>query len=366
MGLPSGTEDRPTYSEEDSLLKAAVLEAAKRLVVEDVDEPTWGEHDALIDVRASGVCGSDVHTYRGHHPFRRPPVVLGHEVAGTVIRIGDAVERVKVGDRVAVEPHIYCGECEFCARGLVNLCRNKRVPGVGWAGTFSERIVAPENVIHKLEDSVSFEEGAMLEPLAVAYRAFRTGGIDGESKVAVLGAGAIGSLVAHLCQWTGASELMVTDVKDYNLDFISSLGPCKPVNATETDTVEEGLTLTGGAGFDAVVITSGSRGSFTEAVRLCKPRGTVVAVALYPGEIPFDANLLVTREVTAQGCLTYTSDDFEDVVLLINKGKIDLKPFITERVGLDEAPEVFRRIDEGQDQIKVMIELGKDEGRARS
>ncbi len=110
-------------------MKAAVLEAAKRLVVEEVDEPTPGEHDALIGVHASGVCGSDVHTYLGHHPFRKPPVVLGHEVAGTVIRVGDAVERVKVGDRVAVEPHIYCGECEFCARGLVNLCRNKRVLG---------------------------------------------------------------------------------------------------------------------------------------------------------------------------------------------------------------------------------------------
>ena len=345
-------------------MKAAVLEAAKQLVIKDVEEPTCGEHDVLIDVRASGVCGSDVHTYRGHHPFRKPPVVLGHEVAGTVLRVGGAVEGVRAGDRVAIEPHIYCGECEFCARGLVNLCRNKRVPGVGWAGTFSERIVAPETVVHGLEGSVSYEEGAMLEPLAVAYRAFHTGGIGPESRVAVLGAGTIGSLVARLCQYAEVRDLMVTDVKDYNLDFIASLGRGRTVNAGVADTVEEGLELTDGKGFDVVVVTSGSQGSFTEAVRLCKPRGTVVAVALYPGEIPFDANLLVTREITAQGCLTYTSGDFGDVAQLINQGEIDLKPFITERVGLDEAPEAFRRIDEGQDQIKVMIELGKDEGQA--
>lgn len=340
-------------------MKAAVLEAARSLVVRDVDEPTRGESDVVIEVRASGVCGSDLHTYRGHHPFRKPPVVLGHEVAGTVIGVGGAVEGVRVGDRVAVEPHIYCGGCEFCARGLVNLCRNKRVPGVGWAGTFSERIAAPEAVVHGLEDTVSYEEGAMLEPLAVAYRAFRTGGIGPGSRVAVLGAGTIGSLVARLCQHAGVQELMVTDVKDYNLGFVASLGPCKAVNAGVTDTVEAGLEITDGEGFDAVVLTSGSRGSFTEAVRLCKPRGTVVAVALYPGEIPFDANLLVTREVTAQGCLTYTSDDFEGVVKLVNRGEIDLKPFITERVGLEEAPEALRRIDEGQDQIKVMIEMGE-------
>ena len=293
-------------------------------------------------------------------------MVLGHEVAREVVKVGDAVERLRIGDRVAVEPHIYCGRCEFCAQGLVNLCTDKRVPGVGWAGTFSERIAAPEKVLHQLDDSVSYEEGAMLEPLAVAYRAFRTGRIGAQSTVAVLGAGAIGSLVARLCQGAEVSELMVTDIKGYNLNFISSLGPCKPVNAGATDTVEGGMDLTGGAGFDTVVITSGSRESFTEAARLCKPRGIVVAIALYPGEIPFDANLLVTREITAQGCLTYSSGDFGDVTKLVNDGQIDLKPFITERVGLDEAPGVFRRIDEGQDQIKVMIEFGKDQNSSRS
>lgn len=347
-------------------MKAAVLEAPKKLVIKDVDEPECGEHEVLIEVQASGVCGSDVHTYLGHHPFRKPPVTLGHEVAGEVIRLGGAVEGLKVGDRVAVEPHIYCGECEFCARGLVNLCRNKRVPGVGWAGTFSERIAAPEKVLHKLADGVSYEEGAMLEPLAVAYRAFRTAQVGEGSRVAVLGAGAIGSLVARLCQWAGVSELMVTDIKGYNLDFISSLGPCNAVNAAETDTVEEGLNLTDGAGFDAVLVTSGSRGSMTEAVKLCKPRGVVVAIALYPGEVPFDANLLVTREITAQGCLTYTSGDFGDVARLINDGEVDLKPFITERIGLEEAPDLFGRIEEGMDHIKVMIGVEKGRGREGS
>ena len=347
-------------------MKAAVLEAPKRLVIKDVEEPECGENEALIEVQASGVCGSDVHTYLGHHPFRKPPVTLGHEVAGEVIRVGASVDGLKVGDRVAVEPHIYCGECEFCARGFVNLCRNKRVPGVGWAGTFSERIAAPEGVLHKLADGVSYEEGAMLEPLAVAYRAFRTGQIGAESRVAVLGAGAIGSLVVRLCQWAGVSELMVTDVKGYNLEFVSSLGSCKPVNAAEVDTVEEGLALTDGAGFDAVVVTSGSRGSMTEAVKLCKPRGVVVAIALYPGEIPFDANLLVTREITAQGCLTYTSGDFGDVAKLVNDGEVDLEPFITERIGLEDAPELFGRIEGGLNHIKVMIELDGGRGRESS
>lgn len=340
-------------------MKAAVLEAPKHLVVKEIDEPYCGEHEVLIEMRASGVCGSDVHTYLGHHPFRKPPLMLGHEVAGDVVKIGDAVEELKLGDRVAVEPHIYCGDCEFCGQGLVNLCRNKRVPGVGWAGTFSERIAVPKEILHRLDDSVSYAEGAMLEPLAVAYRAFRSGHIDAQSKVAVLGTGAIGSLVSRLCQWEKVSELMVTDVKDYNLNYVSSLGTCNPVNASTADTMEEGMAITDSQGVDVVMITSGSRESFTEALHLCKPGGIVVAIALYPGEIPFEANLLVAREITARGCLTYTSDDFNDVTKLINDGEIDLKPFVTERVGLEETPEVFRQIYGGKDQIKIIIESDK-------
>lgn len=351
----------PTQFEGGSPLKAAILEAPKRLVIKDVDEPLCGEHEVLIEVRASGICGSDLHAYRGHHPFRRPPVILGHEVAGEVIQVGSAVEKLKLGDRVAIEPHLYCGSCSNCVRGLPNLCDNKRVPGVGWAGTFSERIVAPESICHRLAESVTHPEGAMLEPLAVAYRAFRIGKISMGYKVAILGAGTIGSLIAHLCQKAGVTQLMVTDIKDYNLNFIASLGACQSVNAAVRDTVEEGRILTGREGFDAVMVTSGSKQSLIEATQLCRAHGRVVVVALYPGDIPFAVNRLVLREVMVQGSLTYTSSDFREVTDLVNSGTIDVHPFITQRVSIDEVPDIFARIDGGLDYIKIMIELGQEE-----
>lgn len=341
-------------------MKAVFLEKPKQVVIKEVEKPECGEHEALIKVHASGICGSDVHTYRGHHPFRKPPVVLGHEVAGKVARVGSAVQEVKIGDRVAVEPHLYCGVCKFCAQGLPNHCRNKRVPGYGWSGTFSEWIVAPENVLHKLADSVSYEEGSMLEPTAVAYRAFRAGVIGIGNKVAVLGVGTIGSLVAHLCQKAGVSQLMATDVKEYNLNFIRSLGPCYPVNATSRNVLDEGRELTDGEGFDVVVVTSGSRNSLAEALHLCRPQGTIVVIALYPEEVPLDANNLVTREVNIRGSLTYTSKDFRETADLINSGAFEVRPFITHLVNLDEVPGVLGQLDEGLDSIKVMIDLSKE------
>lgn len=344
-------------------MKALFLEKPKHVVIKEVEKPECGEHEALIEVQASGICGSDVHTYRGHHPFRKPPVVLGHEVAGKIVQIGKSVEHVQIGDRVAVEPHLYCGTCKFCTQGFPNLCDNKRVPGHGWAGTFSEWIVAPAKVLHKLADSVSYEEGSMLEPTAVAYRAFRTGRISMGHKVAVHGAGTIGSLVAHLCQKTGVSQLMVTDIKEFNLNFVRSLGPCYAVNAATQNVLEEGSLLTGGEGFDTIIITSGSKDSLTEATRLCRPQGTIVIIALYPGEISVDVNSLVTREVNIRGSLTYTSNDFRETADLVNSGAFDVRPFITQKISLDEAPSVFEKLDKGFDCIKAVIDLSEYAGK---
>ena len=212
-------------------MKGAVLAATKRIEVQEVDEPAYGEDEVLIDVKACGVCGSDLHAYRGFHPFRRPPVVLGHEVAGQVVSVGPAVRDVRVGDRVAVEPQIYCGTCNFCVGGLPNFCVAMRRPGLRWGGTLAERMMAPEKVLYTLAPAVSYEEGAVVEPLAVAYRGLRTGQITMGQRVAVLGAGPIGTLVSMLCTAAQVSTLMVTDIKGYNLNFVRSLGVQHAINA---------------------------------------------------------------------------------------------------------------------------------------
>jgi L-iditol 2-dehydrogenase len=348
-------------------MKTAYLEEIRHIVIKEVDKPSYGPYEALIKVRVSGICGSDVHTYRGHHPFRKPPVVLGHEVAGEIISVGDRVTRVKVGDRVALEPQIPCGICTSCVRGTPNLCRNKRVPGVGWDGTFSEFIVAPEGVLHKLNEGIGYDEGALIEPTAVAYRAFRLGAVSYGKSVAVLGAGAIGCLAAHFCQMAGAQPLLVTDIKDYNLAFIHSAGQCQPANPLHEDVLALGNQITAGEGFDVVIVTSGARDSLDEAIHLCRPQGVVVVVSVSPNDMSIDANLLLTKEVQVRGTITYTSEDFREAAALVNSRNFDVRPFVTQHVTLDEVPEVFEMIDNGMDHIKVVIDFtpeGEEAGKA--
>jgi 2-desacetyl-2-hydroxyethyl bacteriochlorophyllide A dehydrogenase len=306
-----------------------------------------------------------MHAYRGDHPFRRPPVVLGHEVAGEVVAVGPRVTGTRPGDRVAVEPQISCGECAFCLDGLTNFCARMRrpgQPGADWSGTFAERIVAPERVLYRLDDAVGYDEGSMVEPLAVAYRAFRRAGVRMGMRVAVLGAGNIGALIAHLCQRARVSTLLVTDVKDYNLDFVASLGECVPVNAAREDVVEAGHAATAGEGFDVVAVASGAHDSLLEAARLLRPQGVVALVSLFPEHVPVDGTAMVLREVQVRASLTYTATDFREATRLVNGRGVDLRPFVTRRIGLEQVPEAFREMDGGLDYVKVMIELEQPEG----
>jgi 2-desacetyl-2-hydroxyethyl bacteriochlorophyllide A dehydrogenase len=338
-------------------MRAVVLSDVRTIELEEIDEPAIGPHDLLVAVKATGICGSDMHAYRGFHPFRRPPVVLGHEAAGEVVAMGEAVERFAPGDRVALEPQIACGACRFCVRGLPNFCTTALRPGMaGWGGTFTELIRAPESTLHRLGPRTTFAEGAMVEPAAVALRAFRRGAVAMGHRVAVLGCGNIGGVVAHLCQRARVSLLMVTDIKPFNLEFVSSLGPCVAVNASERDVVAEGRRLTDGEGFDVVLVASGAADSMLEAVQLCAPHGRIVCIAIFPEAIPLDATALVYREAEIRASFTYTPDDFRGVIALLDSGSLELGRFVTRTASLDEAAELFMRMDDGMDYIKVLFQ----------
>jgi 2-desacetyl-2-hydroxyethyl bacteriochlorophyllide A dehydrogenase len=223
---------------------------------------------------------------------------------------------------------------------------------------FSERIAAPAQVLYPLAPSTTYDEGAMIEPTAVAYRAVRTAEVGLGQRVAVLGAGAIGSLVALLCQAAGVGQLLVTDVKEYNLDLLQRLTGCHTVNVAHDSLAEAAHRVTEGAGFDAVIVTSGAHSSLREALQLCRPRGIVAIVALYAEEVSADLNPLVTREIQVRGSLAYTQADFRAAAALINRKAVDVRPLITAHVRMEEAPRIFQAIvAEGLDHVKVMIDL---------
>jgi L-iditol 2-dehydrogenase len=345
-------------------MRAVVLTGIERIELLDIEEPTASPTDVTIEVRAGGICGSDMHAYRGHHPFRKPPVVMGHEVAGRVIAIGSEVARVAIGDRVAVEPQIACGTCPSCLRGLANLCAHARRPGLGWSGTFAERMTAPEHVVYRLGRDTSYEEGALVEPTAVALRAVRRGGLQVGDRVAVLGVGPIGGLVARLCQVAGAGTMMVTDVKTFNLDLMRTLGVAHAIDASTVDVPDVARRLTDEAGFDIVFVTSPALTSINDAMKILRPGGRVVQIAIHGEVIPFDATAAVLAEIEVRASLTYTAVDFQIATTLINQHVLDVRPFITHRYGLEDAPTAFRDIEDGLDHVKVVLQVGDGETEA--
>lgn len=330
-------------------MRAAVLEAPRQVSVDEVPDPDVGA-DVLLRMRAVGLCGSDLHTWLGHHPFRKPPVVLGHEGAGEVVASGDS--RFSVGDRVAVLPALSCWECTRCEAGNPHLCVHKRVPGSGWPGMLSEYFAAPARVLVPLSDEIGYDEGAMIEPVAVAWRS--TSGVRAGDAVAVLGGGAIGALAAAVARQRGARTVLVSDIKQHNRDFLASQGVDAVVDPSELDVV--GADVSGGDGFDVVVVASGHPSCLAEALALCRPRGQVVLLPMFGAPLTVDLNPVVLKEVTIQGSTIYTPADFAAAARLVNQRVLDVRPYITSVVGLGEVPEVLEAIDAGSDHIKTQID----------
>jgi len=333
-------------------MRAAVLQEPRQVAVVDVPDPV-ADGDVLLRMRAVGLCGSDLHTWRGHHPFRKPPVVLGHEGAGEVVSSADPA--FNVGDRVAVLPALSCWECSRCEAGHPHLCAAKRVPGGGWPGMLSEYFAVPARVLVPLADEIGYDEGALIEPLAVAWHCTGEGAVNDGASVAVLGGGSIGSLVAAVSRIRGAATVLVSDVKPYNREFLGRQGVPHVVDPMETDLLAAGAALTGD-GFDVVVIASGHPSCLAEAMALCRPRGRVVLLPMFAGPLSVDLNPAVLKEIRIQGSTIYTPADFRAAARLINDRVLDARPYITETVALDRTPEVLTAIDAGADHLKIQID----------
>ncbi|WP_259315013.1 zinc-dependent alcohol dehydrogenase [Capillimicrobium parvum] len=337
-------------------MQAVLLTAPEEIELAAMPVPEPGPGEVRVAVRAGGICGSDLSTYRGHHPFRVPPVVLGHEVSGVVEALGPGVTNLTPGDRVALLPLVACGSCEPCGRGETNLCTDRRVPGVGWAGTFSDWIVAPAALLYRVPGNVSFEAGALVEPAAVALRACRVGGVGAGTRLAVIGAGSIGTLVAMIARELGAGAPLVTDIKPFNLEMAGRLAGAHAVHAREDDLAAAGRRVSGGSGFDVLVIAAAAPDVVAEALALCRPGGVVVVVALFGEDVPLPVDQVVVRELQLRGSYVYTSRDFSDALGLIADGRLDVEALITRRTGFDSAPEVFASLVRGADELKVILQ----------
>src|SRR4051812_38248472 len=239
-------------------MQALLLTEYRHLELTEAERPPVGPTDVLIRVAACGICGSDVHGYDGSSGRRIPPIIMGHEAAGVVAEIGDAVDRVRVGDRVTFDSTIFCNDCDACRRGAVNLCQNRRVFGVSCGdyrqhGAFAECVVVPQHIIYTLSPGMPLEYAAMIEPVSIALHAVKRLSIERGECAAVVGSGMIGLLVIQALREAGCTEVVAIDIDDGRLALAKELGANATVNSSKTDPVAEILKRTAGEGVDVAV-----------------------------------------------------------------------------------------------------------------
>lgn len=326
-------------------MRAAFIEKPGLVYCTDKPEPQI-EHgsDVKIQVRCTGICGSEVHAFHGVHPFRIPPLVSGHEYAGVVVEVGPDVKSVKPGDRVTSDPQVGCGTCVFCRSGHYNQCTSKKVLGATyWSGSFGEYLVTPESTVVPLPDSVDFSSGALIEPIAVGMHPVREAGVGPGKSACFVGFGPIGMGLFLSAKYMGCRETYVTDLKQYNVDLAASMGCTLAVNSRETDAAEAILQATGGQGVDFVFLGFATPETYETAFRVARPGGVVVQVALPAGPLTLDLGALYAKELTVRGSNMYTREDYEVVIDAIEKG-MDLSHFITDTFPIEEVDKAFECI----------------------
>lgn len=329
-------------------MKALVLEEARGLHVRDVPEPAVGSHDVLIHVRACGICGSDVHGYDGSTGRRIPPLIMGHEAAGEIVKVGAAVREFGPGDRVTFDSTVSCGECAFCRAGDVNLCDNRQVLGVSCGdyrrnGAFAEYVAVPENIVYSLPESFQYEKAALIEAVSIAVHAAKITGIAQGSTAAVIGAGMIGLLAVQAFRHYGCSKVFAVDLEQSKLDIARSLGATETFLATEPDLIERLSRAAGGRGIDIAVEVVGAQRSITTAIECVRRGGTVTLIGNLAPRVEIPLQSVVTRQLRLLGSCA-SAGEYRECIELMESGAINVDPLLSAVAPLSEGAQWFDRL----------------------
>jgi len=335
-------------------MRAAVLHAPKQIRVEEVPDPVPGPGEVLIRVRTCGICGSDVHLYDGGREVPYPRI-LGHEFAGDVVAVGEGVTGIAPGERVTAEPNFSCGRCYYCRAGRPNLCLNRVGLAVDRDGSFAELVSVPATFVWKLPEEVTYRQGAMVEPLMVAWHAVRRGGVSIGDRVAVLGCGTIGLLATMVASSAGAQVCSV-DVVPHKLALAEQVGAFVALDGSAVDAVEEVRRATDGLGADIVFEMAGVPATVAQALEMVRQAGCVVLVGLSFRPAQVVPASVARREVQIIGSFIYYAGEFATGIRLIESGRLDVESLIDFTTDLDGTAEAFRRVESGE-AVKAMVEI---------
>lgn len=347
-------------------MRALRFPAVRMAEVIEVERPRIsGVREVLVQVAACGICASDVMAYKGTHPYRVPPVITGHECSGTVVEIAESVTEVKVGDRVAIEPHLGCGDCYYCRTGEYQQCTRKRLIGVGdWIGGFAEFVLADERMCYKVPDDVPFDVATLLEPYNVGVHAVRRAAIRRGESVGVVGCGTIGLMTVLAATRSECSRIYVTDVSDAKLQAARDIGADVALNVAGVDPVAE-VMESEAPGLDVVFLAVPLEEAFDQALRLCRPQGRIVLIATRGSPAAIDTHKIQQFERTITGTAMYNRDDWNLSMEHIGGDQMwRFERLITNRIDLAEAAEVIDQLanDLRPEDIKNVISLAGGRG----
>jgi L-iditol 2-dehydrogenase len=342
-------------------MKALLLTNYGRLEVVDLPRPEIAPDEVLVRVGACGICGSDVHGYDGSTGRRIPPLVMGHEAAGAVEAVGRKVVQFKPGDRVTFDSTISCGECPFCREGRINLCDNRQVLGVSCGdyrrhGAFAEYVSVPARIVYRLPDEFPLEHAALIEAVSVAVHAVKLASPSASDDVAVIGSGMIGLLIIQVLRDLGCRRVIAVDVDEGRLAIAMRLGATDSINAKNADSIAEVRRLTCERGVDASWEVVGTSATVQTAIGCVRKGGAVTLVGNVSPHVEIPLQVVVSRELTLYGSCA-SSGEYPESIKLMDSGAVDVRPLISAKISLEEAPQMFERLYAREPGLmKVVIE----------
>jgi L-iditol 2-dehydrogenase len=341
-------------------MKALVFEGPLEMPLRERPDPEPGAGEVVVAVRAAGICGSDVHGYIGATGRRTPGVVMGHEASGVVALVGEGVSSVKSGDRVALRSVLSCGTCEPCRAGRPNICEKRRGLGMHLDGAYADCVKVPEALLAPLSPALSFEQGAMIEPLAVAMHAVNITPIELMDRVVIVGAGTIGLLTLLAVRLRGAGRTVISDRSRHRLDMARAIGADVAIDVDASEPVAAVREALDGRAADVVFEAVGSSPTVQQSVSVVRPGGQVTWIGNSEPRVELGMQDLVTKELTLRGAYAYGTDgEFDRAAEALAAGAIDVRPLVELVAPLHEGSGLFREMAEGRlAVVKVVLAPG--------
>ena len=340
-------------------MKALVLEEYNKLVYKDMPVPEITDNEVLIEVKACGICGSDVHGMDGSSGRRHPPLIMGHEASGVIVQKGGAVTDFAEGDRVTFDSTIYCGACFYCRQGLINLCDNRRVLGVSppeyrQHGAFAQYVAVPDHILYRLPDNLSFVQAAMVEPVSIAFHALALTPVSLGDSAVVIGSGMVGIFVIQALRAAGCGKIIAVDLEQSKLDLALELGADHGLLANKVNVAGEVQELTGGKGAHIAVEVVGNTAAVNTAIGSLRKGGALTIVGNLAPTVEFPLQEVVTRQISIAGSCS-SCGEYPACLDMIARGTVNVDVLVSKVAPLAEGAEWFSKLYHGEEGLMKVI-----------